>query len=157
MFGGKNVTITSTNPDDPAVTTQTIIDGGGTDSTVRFSGTEAETCLLTGITITGGVAQHTDTPLGIRAYGGGIVGGTYETHTNATVTKCVLTGNQAEWGGGVAFFSGTIQYCIIENNTFISKLINIRAYIFIVSIYPKGFCLQCIQCDEKDIGSWIGL
>ncbi|MCK5613297.1 hypothetical protein KAR91_66110, partial [Candidatus Pacearchaeota archaeon] len=54
-FKGKDITLTSTNPDDPAVVAGTVIKGNGQSSTVTFSGTESATCELTGLTITSGV------------------------------------------------------------------------------------------------------
>ena len=53
-FDGKNLILRSTDPNDPAVIEATIIDGGGRDSTIIFDGTEDESCVLTGFTITGG-------------------------------------------------------------------------------------------------------
>ena len=53
-FGGKNIVLTSTDPNDQVVVAGTVIDGGGSGSTVQFSGAENNSCLLTGFTITGG-------------------------------------------------------------------------------------------------------
>ena len=54
--------------------------------------------------------------------------GIYETHrvlssgvwgggTGATISHCIVTGNTAEYGGGIANCDGTIQNCTISNNT----------------------------------------
>ena len=117
-FAGKNVILKSPNPDNPAIVAQTIIDGGGTDSTVTFAGTEDSSCLLSGFTITGGLgSQAYNVTRGyFSSMGGGISGGSWWTQTQAAVTNCVISGNQAEWGAGVSFFSGTMQYCTVENN-----------------------------------------
>ncbi len=53
---GKNLTVTSTNPDDPGVVETTIINGPRPEATVTFSAGENEGCMLTGFTITGGKA-----------------------------------------------------------------------------------------------------
>ena len=53
-FGGKNIILTSTNPDNMNVVAATIIDGGDMGSVVTFAGTEDSNCVLTGFTITGG-------------------------------------------------------------------------------------------------------
>jgi len=53
-FGGKNLTIQSSNPDDPAVVAATIITGGSKGLVVVFSGGEDANCVLAGFTVTGG-------------------------------------------------------------------------------------------------------
>ncbi len=56
VLKGKNLTVTSANPDDPAVVRATIIDGRRPTPTVTFSAAENSRCVLTGFTITGGKA-----------------------------------------------------------------------------------------------------
>ncbi len=51
-FSGKNVTLTSIDPTDPAVRAATVITGGG--QLVMFADGETEDCLFTGFTVTGG-------------------------------------------------------------------------------------------------------
>lgn len=87
-FEGKNIVLRSMNPLDPEVVHATIIDGGGVDSTVSFSGTETASCILEGFTIQNG---HAD-------YGGGVRGGTEITHTLATIRNNIITGNRADEG-----------------------------------------------------------
>ncbi len=53
-FGGKNLILRSTNPDDPDVVANTIIDGVGLASVVTFEGSEPSSCKLTGFTIRDG-------------------------------------------------------------------------------------------------------
>jgi hypothetical protein len=53
-FNGKNIVLTSTNPNAPAVVEATIIDGNDANSVVTFSGTENASCEIVGFTITGG-------------------------------------------------------------------------------------------------------
>ena len=74
-FDGKNIILTSTDPLDPTVVANTIIDGNDAGSVVTFSGTEDETCVLTGFKIQNGSAIN----------GGGICGGTEEQHTRAAI------------------------------------------------------------------------
>jgi parallel beta-helix repeat protein len=50
-FAGKNLTLSSTNPGDPAVVVATVINGG--KQAVAFSGGEDANCVLSGFTITG--------------------------------------------------------------------------------------------------------
>ena len=108
-FGGKDVTVTSTNPDDPAVVSATIIDGGNAGTVVTFTSGETSAAVLTGFTITNGEA----------AEGGGI----YST-ASPTITKNVFTENECTWydyyrGGGAICARGgspTITYNTITGN-----------------------------------------
>ena len=54
-IGGKNITLTSTNPDDPNVVEAPVIDGGGMGSVVKFAGSEDARCKLVGFTVTNGI------------------------------------------------------------------------------------------------------
>jgi hypothetical protein len=106
-FGGKNIVLTSTNPDDWGVVAATVIDGGGY-SVVKFAGSETTECVLKGFTITGG--GHTSS-------GGGI----YGNGTVATISNCIITGNRASldeyvYGGGLSHCDGKISNCIITGN-----------------------------------------
>jgi len=61
-FRGRDITVTSTNPDDPAVVANTVIDSVGLASVVTFEGTETSDCKLTGFTIRdGGLQDDVDT------------------------------------------------------------------------------------------------
>jgi len=101
-FNGKNIVLTSTNPNDPGVVKNTIIDGNQAGSVVTFSGTESPACVLSGFSIRNGKA----------AYGGGVLGGNSIVHTHARVQNSVITGNKGSSGGGA------LCYCdgAIENN-----------------------------------------
>ena len=104
-FNGKNITVSSMNPDDPMVVASTIIQGTGTGSVVTFSGSESQSCMLDGLTITDG---------NTTGDGGGICGN----GTEATIKHCVITNNHADGvGGGVSNCSGRIVRCTITNNT----------------------------------------
>jgi len=104
-FNGKNITVTSANPDDPMYVASTIIQGSGAGPVVTFSGSESQSCVLDGLTITGG---------NTTGDGGGICGN----GTEATIANCVITDNHADgYGGGVSNCSGTIVRCTITGNT----------------------------------------
>jgi len=108
-FNGKNLTLRSTDPNDPAVVATTIINGGDRDSTIIFDGTEDESCVLTGFTITDGYADFDGSNRG-----GGICG----KGTHATISKCVIENNLCDrTGGGIANVFGTISNCLIRDNT----------------------------------------
>jgi parallel beta-helix repeat protein len=94
---GRTLTISSENPDDPAVVAATIIDGDG--RAVTFANGENAGCIVSGFTITGASR------------------GIYGTN-NAfpIIDKCVITGNT---GAGVELYSGgnpTLTNCTIIAN-----------------------------------------
>jgi hypothetical protein len=84
-FNGKNIVVTSTDPENKEVLSRTIIDGGQAGSVVTSDGTEDETCVLSGFTIRNGKADS----------GGGICGGTKIYQTHAMVSNSVVSGNSA--------------------------------------------------------------
>jgi hypothetical protein len=118
-FNGKDIILTSTNPEDPNVVAATIVDGNGDGSVVTFSGTETPACELTGLTITNGNANN-GIPWSRDSYGGGVNGN----GTLATISQCVVSNNSANLdgnffsgcGGGLANCDGTISNCIISEN-----------------------------------------
>ncbi|MCH7700178.1 MAG: VCBS repeat-containing protein [Planctomycetes bacterium] len=94
-FLDKDITVRSTDPLDPDVVADTIIDGGGVDTVVVLSAGE-----ISGFTITGGVNTGTQ------------AGGVHATGT-AVVSYNMITGNVAdEDGGGVAATDGAV----VRNN-----------------------------------------
>ena len=102
-FNARNITVRSTDPSDPAIVSATIIDGGGNDSVVKFTG--ADTSTLEGFTIQNGDAT----------FGGGIlvfVG-------SPTITSNAITGNKATVMGGGIYVEGlpTITNNSIMGNT----------------------------------------
>ena len=94
---GRNLTLSSTDPDDPAVVAATIIDGGS--RVVTFANGEDAGCILSGFTITGGSR------------------GIYCTNNvSPKIDKCTVTGNT---GGGIELYSGgnpTLTNCTIIAN-----------------------------------------
>lgn len=115
-FKGKVVALRSTDPLDPGVVANTIIDGNRSGSTVTFAGTECEGCLLAGFTIRNGGRD-------MEIWGGGVCGGTGNTHTHATIRNNVITGNSAGGtdryypGGGLCWCDGVIEGNRITGNT----------------------------------------
>jgi len=109
-FGGKAITVRSTNPDSAGVVAATIIDGGAGGPVVTFSGAEGYSSVISGFTITNGSATQ----------GGGIYCGA----ASPTISKNVITANHATGantydGGGGIFCSGNpvIDHNTITNNT----------------------------------------
>lgn len=107
---GKNITLTSTEPNDPDVVAATVIHGDGAASVVTFSGTEESMCKLCGFTIKGGCAIE-------PAHGGGIQGN----GTSARITNCHITENMAyRKGGGLFDCDGSITNCRVTHNSLTS-------------------------------------
>ena len=107
-FGGKNITVRSTDPTNPTIVNTTIIDADENGTVVTFSGTETAACVLSGLTITGGSTN---------ADGGGILGN----GTEATITNNLITDNHAALppysGGGISGCHGLIENNVISNNS----------------------------------------
>ncbi len=97
-FIGRNLTLSSTDPNDPAVVAATIIDGDG--RVVTFANGEDAGCILSGFTITGGSR------------------GIYCTNNvSPKIDKCTVTGNI---GAGIELYSGgnpVLTYCTIIANS----------------------------------------
>ena len=114
-FGGKVITVQSTNPNDPGVVAATIINAGGLGTVVTFSGGEDQVnTVLDGFTITGGT-------IGIDAH-----------RSRAVIRHCIIRDNtsygihQADGviedcqvlnnGAGLVSCDGTIRRCLIQDN-----------------------------------------
>jgi VCBS repeat-containing protein len=91
-FSGKDITLTSEDPDDPAVVAATVIDGGAAGSVVTFANGETSAAVLEGFTVQNGSASD----------GGGI----YCSNTSPTIQKNVVTGNVTSGDGGGIYTSG---------------------------------------------------
>ena len=108
-FGGKNITLRSTEPTNPSVVASTVINGNNAGSVVTFSGSELTTCVLSGFIITNGYATQ----------GGGICGD----GSMATIENNNIIGNSTygsypyRRGGGIYKCNGTIRNNIISGNT----------------------------------------
>ncbi len=103
-FSGKNVVLRSCDPESTSVVASTVIDGGRMGPSVRFSGTENETCVLAGFTIRNGASS----------YGGGVSGGTEQNHARVTVLHNIIADNI---GGGVGCCDGIIRNNVIARNS----------------------------------------
>jgi len=111
-FKGKNVILRSTDPNNPDVVAETIVDGRWEGHVVTFASGEDVNCVLDGFTIINGNADS----------GGGI----FCSGTKPTIRNCIVRDNRAESGGGI-FSEGlgmdqpgdgpTITKCIVQHNT----------------------------------------
>jgi hypothetical protein len=112
QFKGKNIVLTSTDPLAPDVIANTVIDGNQAGSVVTLNGTEDESCVLSGFTITRGEAE----------LGGGVYGGTPDRRSHATIENNTISHNSAErYGGGLYACDGVIQKNTLTEN-FASRL-----------------------------------
>ncbi len=93
-FNGKNIVVTSTDPNDPRVVGYTILHAQGEGSVVTFRGGETSRAVLTGFTLTGGagtVMYSSDTYS--YSYGAGIL----SMGASPTITRNVITRNVAPY------------------------------------------------------------
>jgi beta propeller repeat protein/parallel beta-helix repeat protein len=125
-FAGKDIVVTSSDPNDPKVVGYSIINADGDGSVVTFENGETPAAQLIGFTITGGFGTL-DSSLGStykEFWGGGI----YCKNASPTITRCVIANNQSpveimtndptqvmfSYGGGI----GCIQSdAVITGNT----------------------------------------
>ena len=105
-FRGKNLTVRSTNPNNPAIVAASVIKGYANKSVVSFSGGEDVNCILAGFTITGGKR------------------GIYCSGSSPTITNCIIAGNTNDDVGGVGAGIGmecgsnpTLTNCTVINNS----------------------------------------
>ena len=105
--GGKGIAIRSTNPEDPNIVANTIIDPNKAGRGFYFHSGEDANCIVTGLTIRNG-------------YNGGKGGGIFCYNSNATIANCVISYNYAGTYGGAIFcqYSGP-QFigCTIAGNS----------------------------------------
>ncbi|KPK75422.1 MAG: hypothetical protein AMJ79_11265, partial [Phycisphaerae bacterium SM23_30] len=98
-ISGMDITLTSSNPDDPGSVT---INADTAGPTVTFS--DADGSRLIGITLTGGSTS-------------GVGGGVRGDGSEVEIINCIIKANEAANGGGIANISGTIANCIISDNS----------------------------------------
>ena len=132
-FGGKDIVVTGTDPNDPKIVGYTIINADGDGSTVTFENGETSAAVLTGFTITGGFGTLNNS---IEGQGMGNVfwgAGIYCINAAPTITRNIITRNygptnadltgagqgEVSYGGGIAaiYCSPTITHNIVRNNT----------------------------------------
>lgn len=103
FFNGKNIVLTSTDPDSPAIVAATIIDGSGNTSAVTIDSGEASTCVMTGFTITNSSGR-----------------GVLCINSSPSITNCIFDRNQASLdGGGMRNYNSNpmLKNCIFSDNT----------------------------------------
>jgi beta propeller repeat protein len=122
-FLGKNITVTSTDPDDSEIVATTIISGSGQGSVVTFENGESPEVVLSGFTITGGygTVDTTIPEAGYIYWGSGI----FCSNSSPTIKNNVISNNNGPfriegneiaalgYGGGIAT---VLASPIITNN-----------------------------------------
>jgi alkaline phosphatase len=105
-FGGKDITILSTDPLNWSVVEATVIDANDSGRVVTFNNSETSTSVLDGFTIADG---------NVSGYGGGI----YTYYSSPTIHNCIIRSNYAtSRGGGMYndYGSPTLSRCIFRDN-----------------------------------------
>ena len=109
-FKGKNVTVTSVDPNDPQVVSDTVIQGDGSGSVVTFATGEDHRAVLSGFTITGGYGSPHPSAEGAIA-GAGI----YCYRSSPVLRLNVIADNHAPNAGDGAYGYGGGISCIEAN------------------------------------------
>lgn len=101
---GKNITLTSTDPNQWSIVESTILDGNAAGSVVMFGGTATADCILRGLAITHGYST-----VGAAIHAG---------NSYATIERCAITANTVNGVGGIVSYSrGKISQCRVYGNT----------------------------------------
>jgi predicted outer membrane repeat protein len=105
---GKAITLTGTDPNDPATVHSTVIHGGGLGRVITCVTGETPDTVIAGLRIQNGDA------------GTDIGGGVYCNDSNPVIQHCVFADNAAaSWGGAIACWGGapSILNCTFIGNT----------------------------------------
>ncbi len=111
-FGGRAITVRSTDPNDPNVVAATVIDAGGTELENHrgflFESGEGPDAVVAGLTIQNGYAVS--------------AGGILIESSSPTITKCTIASNTGTGGvcaGGIMCWLANpmIEYCTITGNS----------------------------------------
>lgn len=132
VIADKSITLRSTDPEDPNVVAQTVVDANDVASVIRITGTASTDTVILGLTIQNGNAFWDDpnttwyeptfepTPHNDSFFlncGGGICVG-LGCDNNVSVYNCVIQNNTASvYGGGLYNVCGVIRNCTILDNT----------------------------------------
>jgi hypothetical protein len=123
---GKTITVRSTDPNDPNVVANTIIDPNGAGRGFSFQSGEDANCIISGLTIRNG-------------YTGGYGANVYCYHSSPTIRNCIIkNGQTVDSGGGL--------YCDYSN----PKIINCAITDNSAAFYGGG--VSCFYSDTEIIG-----
>jgi len=105
---GLDITIRSTDPNNPSIVARTVIDPNKAGRAFYFNKAETADCIVSGLTITNGLSTES---------GGAIY---CSNSSSPTITKCVITDNHADFYGGGIFCNSSnflIVDCTISGNS----------------------------------------
>ncbi|MHC4789989.1 MAG: right-handed parallel beta-helix repeat-containing protein [Planctomycetota bacterium] len=125
-FHAKAITVRSTNPNDPNIVAATVIDCNGSEEEPHrgfyFHSGEEPNSILEGFTITNGWGPK-QCDWGLRSCGGAILCQEiyippYYIGSNPTIRNCIITGNYADYGGGIYLDDSdpTVANCEVISN-----------------------------------------
>ena len=134
------VTLKSSDPNDPSVVAETVIDGNGAGTVVTFDLNATANTILEGFTIRNGNSTG----------GGGIT----SANGSPVIRKCVITGNTADEGGGIRIWNGTasIEDCTITGNTATMDGGGVFCMSFMSGVTTT--LTNCIISDNTADGDW---
>ena len=130
-FGGKDIVVTGTDPNDPRIVAYTILNGQQDGTVVTFENGETPKAVLTGFTITGGFGTI-DTTLGagFRTFWGA---GVFCKQASPTITRNIIVNNDGPldisgadvsqyrlcYGGGIGCLNSAavITHNVIRGNS----------------------------------------
>lgn len=104
---GRSITVQSTDPNDPDVIAETIIDANGAGRGFYFHSDEDSNCIVRGLTVTNG-------------YTGGKGGGIFCSVSSPTIANCVISGCHAQLHGGGLFLQlsdSLLTGCTVVGNS----------------------------------------
>ncbi|MFQ6036314.1 MAG: right-handed parallel beta-helix repeat-containing protein, partial [Sedimentisphaerales bacterium] len=173
-FSGKNITVSSIDPNDPNVVSATVI--YGSNQAVSFSGGEDANCVLAGFTITGakiGLYCSNASPaiINCRIVANEGAGIKLLNDSNPTIINCIIAGNKAVgiemWtdrrGRAPKFSYATIINCTIVENLQ-HGISQGKPTVINSIIYNNGLGNGFVQIDSPDatviysdvLGGWPG-
>lgn len=112
---GKAITLRSSDPNDAAVVSATIINGGGTGRCITFNSGEDANTVVNGFVITGGYSAG--------SYPNGFGGGIFCYGSSPTILNCSISTNSVDssaMGGGMGCDAGsspTLRNCSFTGNS----------------------------------------
>jgi hypothetical protein len=132
-FDGKSITVRSTDPNNPEIAANTIIDPNGAGRGFSFNSGEDANCVISGLTIRNGytgvyganVYFYNSSPtfrncIITNGHAADSGGGFYCDSCNPKIINCTITGNRAGfYGGGVSCYYSNpeIVGCTISDNS----------------------------------------
>ncbi|MDD5328188.1 MAG: hypothetical protein PHY02_10320 [Phycisphaerae bacterium] len=174
---GKSITIRSTEPNNPDVVANTIIDPNRAGRGFCFINGETPNCVISGLTIQNGLAADdsggailcdnsspTVSNCTIKNnsadwYGGAI----YCYDSSPEIINCTITGNSAMDGGALECWSGTaiIQNCVISNNIasgtggaidcYLAGQVELNNCTVVENLADSGGGLRCVDYGKATI------